>query len=203
MRQGARGPPQPYRKLTFGTRDICDIVAERSKARGSGPRLARGVGSNPTDVILFSSGFGRGLPFARSLSLSHHRLHPPLFSAVIPTSSPKQPGAPTCSWFPGQFPNSSPRPSLLRCAKSSPTPTPLRCHPKFPPESCSWHPPHRAPAVSGRNPAGGACFFSTKYLSTISIFVPSTSSRGADFSGLILFVPPTSVMRPRSRLLHV
>ena len=25
-------------------------MAERSKARGSGPRLARGVGSNPTDV---------------------------------------------------------------------------------------------------------------------------------------------------------
>ena len=56
MRQGARGPPQPYRLLTFSTRDIRDIVAERSKARGSGPRLARGVGSNPTDVILFSSG---------------------------------------------------------------------------------------------------------------------------------------------------
>eukprot|EP00964_Phaeocystis_antarctica_P044075 scaffold25317_cov82-Phaeocystis_antarctica.AAC.2 len=76
----------------------------------------------------------------------------------------------------------------------------------FPPESCSWHPPHRAPAVSGRNPAGGACFFSTKYLSTISIFVPSTSSRGADLSRVNLVratdlgdetavAPPTLVSR--------
>ena len=37
--------------------DICDIVAERSKARGSGPRLARGVGSNPTDVNSCLSAF--------------------------------------------------------------------------------------------------------------------------------------------------
>eukprot|EP00964_Phaeocystis_antarctica_P073512 scaffold45105_cov67-Phaeocystis_antarctica.AAC.12 len=92
----ARSQSSPIRALL--ARGICDIVAERSKARGSGPRLARGVGSNPTDVILFSCAFGRGLPFARSLSLSHHRLHPPLSSAVIPTSSPKQPGAPTFSW---------------------------------------------------------------------------------------------------------
>ena len=34
--------------VTFG---ISAHVAERSKARGSGPRLARGVGSNPTVCI--------------------------------------------------------------------------------------------------------------------------------------------------------
>ena len=46
-----------------------DDVAERSKARGSGPRLARGVGSNPTVV---------NRPF-----------RPPLFSALAtPVTTP-------------------------------------------------------------------------------------------------------------------
>ena len=34
-----------------GTFSMSAHVAERSKARGSGPRLARGVGSNPTVCI--------------------------------------------------------------------------------------------------------------------------------------------------------
>ena len=35
-----------------GTFSMSAHVAERSKARGSGPRLARGVGSNPTVCIV-------------------------------------------------------------------------------------------------------------------------------------------------------
>ena len=72
-----------------GTFSMSAHVAERSKARGSGPRLARGVGSNPTVCILllllglllfllrfFSSSFRKmsrlSIPFcslARSLCL--------------------------------------------------------------------------------------------------------------------------------------
>ena len=37
-----------------GTFSMSAHVAERSKARGSGPRLARGVGSNPTVCIGFA-----------------------------------------------------------------------------------------------------------------------------------------------------
>ena len=45
-------------------------MAERSKARGSGPRLARGVGSNPTVVNFFSrfSYLSPFFPFPAGLS---------------------------------------------------------------------------------------------------------------------------------------
>ena len=55
----AKKQPRTFEEVTFGYVVISDIVAERSKARGSGPRLARGVGSNPTDVNSFFAPFCR------------------------------------------------------------------------------------------------------------------------------------------------
>ena len=42
------------KSLDFG---MPPFVAERSKARGSGPRLARGMGSNPTHLRAFAASF--------------------------------------------------------------------------------------------------------------------------------------------------
>ena len=58
--------------LISSTEFMSDNVAERSKARGSGPRLARGVGSNPTVVIRFYLTVAR---FSSPFLSSQERLH--------------------------------------------------------------------------------------------------------------------------------